>query len=277
MNVNKAMQIALKKVNDNVTFRTIDAKVLICYVLGISISEFALSRRYLNLTEEQEEEYFEYINQINNGKPLQYITHESFFMNTKLYVDENVLIPQPDTEILVEKAIDIINNKNKKNIKVLDLCTGSGAIAISLKQELKDRVEVFASDISEAALDVAKRNVSNILGEKDSIKFIKSNMFERINEKFDIIVSNPPYIESEEIENLPIDVQSEPHIALDGGKDGLKFYRIIKESISEHLLPEGYLLMEIGYNQKDKMLKLFPGSECIKDYSDNDRLIVYKK
>ncbi len=277
MNVNKAMQIALKKVNDNVTFRTIDAKVLICYVLGISISEFALSRRYLNLTEEQEEEYFEYINQINNGKPLQYITHESFFMNTKLYVDENVLIPQPDTEILVEKAIDIINNKNKKNIKVLDLCTGSGAIAISLKQELKDRVEVFASDISEAALDVAKRNVSNILGEKDSIKFIKSNMFESINEKFDIIVSNPPYIESEEIENLPIDVQSEPHIALDGGKDGLKFYRIIKESISEHLLPEGYLLMEIGYNQKDKMLKLFPGSECIKDYSDNDRLIVYKK
>ena len=276
MDVNKAMLIALKKANDNVTFRKIDAKVLMSYVLGISMSELVISRRYLTLTKKQEKEFFDYIDQINNGKPLQYITHERHFMDIKLYVDENVLIPQPDTEVAVEKAIDIIKNTNQKAIRVLDLCTGSGAIAISLKHKLKDRVEVYASDISEAALKVAKRNANKILDEKENIVFIQSDMFENINEKFDMIISNPPYIESNEIENLPLDVQSEPHIALDGGEDGLKFYKIIKKSISEHLLLEGYLLMEIGYNQKDKLFELFPGSECIKDYCDNDRLIVYK-
>lgn len=273
-------------------------------------------------------EFCEKIIELKNGKPLQYITNKQSFFGEDFYVDENVLIPQPDTEILVEKALEIINkhlynydeienktaniepkDKNCKNkkIKVLDLCTGSGAIAISLKQN-SFNTEVFASDISQEALNVARKNADIILNNRklkntilesefienitsentnpenenvennnlNKIKFIQSDMFKNIEGKFDIIVSNPPYIKTDEIKLLEADVRSEPKLALDGGKDGLKFYKIIRKNIKKYLNDNGYLIMEIGYDQKEDVTKLFENSYCIKDYAGNDRVIVYK-
>ena len=188
-------------------------------------------------------------------------------------MDENVLIPQPDTEILVEKAIDIL--KDIPNAKVLDLCTGSGAIAISIKKELPD-IEMYASDISKNALKVAKRNSENILG-KDKITFIESDLFENIDldNGFDLVVTNPPYIKTDVIMTLDKEVQSEPILALDGGKDGLDIYRRIKESIEKLNIKR--TLLEIGYDQGEDILKIFEEATIYKDYAGNDRVVDYRK
>ena len=213
-----------------------------------------------------------------NGEPIQYITNSQEFMNLKFYVDNRVLIPQPDTEILVENVISIVENTQKncqKEIEILDLCTGSGIIGICLKKNLQN-VKVYVSDISEDALDVAKKNsIQNNV----EISFIKSNLFDEINEKFDIIVSNPPYIESNAIEGLSNEVKNEPKIALDGGKDGLDFYRKIIKEAPNFLNKIGVLALEIGYNQKDaveKMLKTYKykNIQIKKDLSNIDRVII---
>ena len=213
-----------------------------------------------------------------NGEPIQYITNSQEFMNLKFYVDNRVLIPQPDTEILVENVISIVENTQKncqKEIEILDLCTGSGIIGICLKKNLQN-VKVYVSDISEDALDVAKKNsIQNNV----EISFIKSDLFDEINEKFDIIVSNPPYIESNAIEGLSNEVKNEPKIALDGGKDGLDFYRKIIKEAPNFLNKIGVLALEIGYNQKDaveKMLKTYKykNIQIKKDLSNIDRVII---
>lgn len=253
-----------------------DAKILMKYVLGVDDNNFIVK---LNdeISESNFNKYLNYLQEIKNGKPLQYITHSQHFMGYKFYVDENVLIPQPDTETVVQEALKVIAHSKKDKLKVLDLCTGSGAIAISIKKTFKNKVSVIASDISPKALNVAKKNTANILGSENEILFIESDMFENINEKFDVIVSNPPYIETETIKTLPKDVQNEPILALDGGKDGLDFYRIIRKNIDNYLLSNGFLIMEIGYNQKKSLLKIFDNAMCIKDYHDNDRAIIWNK
>ena len=204
-------------------------------------------------------------------------------MGLDFFVDENVLIPQPDTEILVEEVLRSISKiKDKKTIKVLDMCTGSGAIAIYVKkyaENIGKKIEVYAIDISEKALEIAKKNaVENNV----KINFILSDMFSKIKEKeFDIIVSNPPYIESETILNLSKEVQNEPHIALDGGKDGLKFYRMIAENGYTYLNKGGYILLEIGYNQREKVMKIFEQAKkydkgkCIQDLARNNRVLEF--
>lgn len=233
------------------------------------------------MSRDEENKLQESIQKIKDGFPLQYITHNQEFMGINFEINQNVLIPQPDTEILVENTIGLVlGNKSlenqedsKKTMQILDLCTGSGAIAVSLKKYLPD-VKIFASDISEKALEVAKKNAKN---NNVEIEFIKSDMFENIHEKFDIIVSNPPYIKSEEIEKLSKEVQNEPKVALDGGKDGLKFYKIISREIKNYLKENGTLLMEIGYDEANEVMKLFENSTCIKDYANNDRVIVWNK
>ena len=213
-----------------------------------------------------------------NGEPIQYITNMQEFMKLKFYVDNRVLIPQPDTEILVENVISIVENIQKdcqKEIKILDLCTGSGIIGVCLKKNLQN-VKVHASDISECALDVAKKN--SIQNNVD-ISFIKSDLFDNINEKFDVIVSNPPYIESSTLEGLSMEVKNEPKIALDGGKDGLDFYRKIIKEAPNFLNKSGYLSLEIGYNQKDAVEKLlktykYKDIQIKKDLSNIDRVII---
>lgn len=222
--------------------------------------------------------FFKKIEDLKNNVPIQYIVNNQEFFGLDFYVDENVLIPQPDTEILVEETINLIQkmeNIPNKKLKILDLCTGSGAIGISIAKNVEKSI-VYASDISENALEIAKKNAmtNNI-----DINFIKSNLFENINEKFNIIVSNPPYIETEVIKTLSEEVRKEPVIALDGGIDGLDFYRKIAAEAKKYLENNGYLALEIGYNQKDTVEEILKQNSykniySKKDFANNDRIVI---
>ena len=231
------------------------------------------------LTLRQEVDYFKAIKKMINGVPLQHITHMQEFMKMNFYVNEDVLIPRPDTEILVEEVINIAKRINAK--KILDLCTGSGAIAISLAKYIENS-EITAVDISKKALNVAKKNAKNNEVE-NQITFIESNLFEKVKkEKYDMIVSNPPYIKKEVMKTLDREVQKEPSIALDGGYDGLDFYRKIIDKSDEYLKFNGYLCLEIGYDQKIDVIELIENEEkyvdtyCKKDLYGNDRVIITK-
>ena len=236
-----------------------------------------------DVTEEFQKQFKADIELLNLGKPIQYITNSQEFMRMNFYVDENVLIPQPDTEVLVEEVINICRGKScacpkEQNIKILDLCAGSGAIGISLAKYIKNS-KITVSDISKNALDIANKNaIRNEVENKCS--FINSDMFENIKEKFDIIVSNPPYIKTDVINTLDKEVQNEPSIALDGGVDGLSFYRIIADEAWKYLNENGILAMEIGYDQKDEVFNLLKDTVKYgdiyskKDLSGKDRVIV---
>ena len=260
----------------NVTEPNLKARLIMQYILN-------KPRQYLIiyddqvLTLRQEVDYFKAIKRLINGEPIQHITHQQEFMKLNFFVNEDVLIPRPDTEILVEEVIKIAKKIKAKNI--LDMCTGSGAIAVSLAKYL-DNVEITAVDISTKTLNVAKKNAKNNEVE-NKITFIESNLFENIvNEKYDIIVSNPPYIKKDVIKTLNKEVQKEPKIALDGGYDGLDFYRKITHQSEEYLKFNGYLCFEIGYDQKKDVIKIinderkFTGTYSKKDLCDNDRIVV---
>lgn len=263
----------------NLNLDNIESRILLKYILKQDDSYIIINSEK-DLKENQEKKVINYADKIKNGYPLQYITNSQEFMGLTFYVDDNVLIPQPDTENLVIVAINKIENKNheeisktnKEKIKILDLCTGSGAIAVSIKSILKEKVEIIASDISQKAIEVARKNAKK---HNVQIKFICSDMFEKINEKFDLIVTNPPYIRSKEIKLLPEEVQKEPHIALDGGLNGLEYYRLIRKNIKKYLKENGTLIMEIGYDQKEDVQKMFKGSKCIKDMENRDRVIIW--
>lgn len=294
----------------NVEDADIKIKILIEYVFKIPKEKLILKYKD-EINDKELEEFKKLLKKLENGIPIQYIINNQDFMGLNFYVDENVLIPQPDTEILVEEVIKycnelrnnkiedeitnkeykkdineeaIINTNDKKvderTIKILDLCTGSGIIGISIYKYLKN-VEIYASDISKEALNIAEKNrkLNNA-----KVNFINSDMFENIDVKdFDIIVSNPPYIESKVIGNLSKEVQNEPKLALDGGEDGLKFYRCILKNAKNYLKTNGAIFLEIGYDQKEKVEEIFNNYEiykdikCIKDFGGNNRVIVIKK
>ncbi len=223
--------------------------------------------------------YFKAIKKLIKGIPIQHITHMQEFMKMNFYVDENVLIPRQDTEVLVEEVISIANKINAK--KILDLCTGSGAIAVSLAKYI-EKSKITAVDISKKALNIAKINAKNNEVE-NQITFIESDLFKNIPKgKYDIIVSNPPYIKKDIIRTLNKDVQKEPKIALDGGYDGLEFYRKIIYKAYEYLKFNGYLCLEIGYDQKKEVIELIENEEKYintyskKDLYGNDRVIITK-
>lgn len=229
------------------------------------------------ITERERTTYIKNIKMLILGEPLQYITGKQEFMKLNFLITKNVLIPRQDTEILVEEAIKLAKKIN--NPKILDLCTGSGAIGISIAKYVEN-TKVIATDISKPALEIAKKN-AELNGVKNNIEFIESNLFAKLKDKkFDIIVSNPPYIETNLIKNLPKDVQKEPKIALDGGKDGLDFYRKIADKAYEYLNRQGYICLEIGYNQKINVEKILQSKKRYiniyskKDLCENDRIIV---
>ena len=261
---------------ENVTEPNLKARLIMQYILN-KPRQYLIIYDNQVLTLRQEVNYFKAIKRLINGEPIQHITHQQEFMKLNFFVNEDVLIPRPDTEILVEEVIKIARKINAK--KILDMCTGSGAIAVSLAKYL-DNVEITAVDISEKSLDVAKTNAKNNEIE-NKITFIESNLFENIvNEKYDIIVSNPPYIRKDVIKTLTKEVQKEPKIALDGGYDGLDFYRKITHQSEEYLKFNGYLCFEIGYDQKKDVIKIindekkFTGTYSKKDLCDNDRIIL---
>ena len=273
------------------------AKRLLEFVLQQSREEM-IRNSLEEVSEEKQKEYEEKLQEIIQGKPLQYITHLQEFMGLDFYVDENVLIPQPDTEILVEQVIEKIQSIEDAKIQILDLCTGSGAIAVSIAKQLQGiaqskkrqfrekEYQIIATDISEKALEVAQKNATQ---NQVKIQFLQSDMFHKLEGmEFDMIVSNPPYIATKVIETLSQEVRREPRIALDGGEDGLEFYRKILENAKEYLKKEGYVLLEIGYDQGEKMRMLWQElkencqlelitKEPIRDLGDNDRVMIFQK
>lgn len=277
--------LILKEKNDYDS--NLKVKMLLAYILGVKKEYLTL-----NLDEEIDDEkckkFFEKIELLKNNYPIQYIINKQSFYGLDFFVNQNVLIPQPDTEILVEEVLDYIktlkNNENKNvffdnnsSLNILDMCTGSGAIAISLCKLIKN-VLVYASDISKDALKIANENSNK---NKANVLFFESDLFEKISElyKFDIIVSNPPYIESETIKTLSEEVKNEPILALDGGEDGLDFYRKITEDAKKYLDKDGYLAFEIGYNQRsavENILKKngFRNVYSRKDLGGNDRIVI---
>ncbi len=260
----------------NIDTPKIKARLLMQYILNKS-RQYIIVNDTKILTKEQEQKYIRAIEKLKTGIPLEHITHQKEFMKLNFFVDKNVLIPRPETENVVEEAIKL--GKAIKNPQILDLCTGSGAIAISLAKYLKTST-ITAIDISHKAIQIAKKNA--IINKVESqITFLESNLFENLPEqKYDIIISNPPYIKRKIIKTLDTQVQKEPIIALDGGYDGLDFYRKIISQSYEYLKFGGYIILEIGYDQKEDVIDLIKKEEkynkiyCKKDLYGNDRVIV---
>lgn len=223
------------------------------------------------VSEEQQREYEIAVQKRSEHIPLQYIIGEQEFMGLKFKVNPNVLIPRQDTETLVEEALKVL----KPGMQVLDLCTGSGCILISLMKNVPDLTGI-GSDVSKTALLVAKENAKQY---ELAAEWIRSDLFDNISGKYDMIVSNPPYIRTEEIAKLMPEVRDfEPIDALDGREDGLYFYRRIVAEAQEYLNPGGYLYFEIGYDQGEAVSAMmreagFTDVEVIQDLAHNDRVV----
>ena len=266
----------------------IDAEELFCFLTGTDkVGLFLKAEEEVDT--ETEEKYFELIDKRAQRVPLQHITGEQEFMGHKFKVSPDVLIPRPDTETLVTEAAKIIQEtpreklsfleklKGAKEWEVLDLCCGSGAVGISI-MKICSNVRMTASDISEKALKVAETNAKEL---HTKVRFLQGDMFEpHEGKKFDMIVSNPPYIKTLMISILQEEVKShEPIQALDGGSDGLDFYRIIVSRAADHLKKDGFLIMEIGHDQGEDLRKMlrddgrYTPAEVIRDLPGKDRVV----
>ena len=251
----------------------LDAWYLAMECFGINRTDYYMNPNR-EIDEEQYRRYQEMIEARAKRIPYQYLTNCQEFMGLQFYVDENVLIPRQDTEVLVELAMKVA-----KHADILDMCTGSGCIILSLGK-LCETKSLTAVDISTAALDVARRNAKNL---EVPVTFIESNVFENVEGTYDVIVSNPPYIPTKVIEELMPEVRAhEPMLALDGLEDGLYFYRIIASEASNYLNEKGYIFLEIGHNQGDdvKNLLLDAGFEdvtVVKDLAGLDRVVTGRK
>ena len=254
------------------------ARFLLMYMLD-EMREFN-ENLALELTEEDEQKYFQLINKhIKDDTPLSHLVGFEYFYDRKFKVTSDVLSPRMETEELVYKVIDYIRKNNLTNIKILDLCTGSGIIGITLKKELEEfDVKILASDISSRALTVAKENASSL---EVDISFAESDLFSNIQDKFDIIVSNPPYIAHDDKKTIKENVLNyDPHLALFAGEEGMYFYRNIIEKSRSYLNEKGIMFFEIGYDQKEKIITLGENNKfetvVYKDINGRDRIAVLK-
>ncbi|MCR5417279.1 MAG: peptide chain release factor N(5)-glutamine methyltransferase [Pseudobutyrivibrio sp.] len=249
----------------------LDAWYLLSFVTGITRAQFFMNQRE-PMDEEALNKYQRLMQQRANHIPLQHITGEQEFMGITFKVNENVLVPRQDTETLVEETLKII----PEGSRVLDVCTGSGCILTSLVV-LGQNVTGLGVDISADALEVARDNGERLVG--DRAQFIRSNLFEEVTGKYNVIVSNPPYIKTAEIEKLAPEVREhEPRLALDGTDDGLFFYRKIVAQAPEYLTEDGWLLVEIGHDQGAEVYAMFVEAgfkdvQVIKDLARNNRVV----
>lgn len=260
-----------------------DADDIFCYVTGFTHNEI-ITRDTELLSESDMADYRERILERASGMPLQYITRVQEFMGLPFRVNENVLIPRLDTEVLVDQVLGIIGGMELEHPDVLDMCTGSGAIGVSIAHMVSD-ASVKMTDISEQALATAMKN-SELNGVLERSSFALGNMFSalRSDEQFDIIVSNPPYIKSDIIETLAPEVKDhEPRLALDGGEDGLDAYKVIANNAAAHLKDGGVLALEIGYDQGEAVAFLlerthyYKPAAIIKDLAGKNRVVVAEK
>ncbi|MDO4813958.1 MAG: peptide chain release factor N(5)-glutamine methyltransferase [Gemella sp.] len=255
------------------------ARFLLQYMLEETSLEFN-SNMDLELEESLADRYKELIKKhIVEDTPLSHLVGFEYFYDRKFFVNENVLSPRMETEELVYKILNDTKNIQNKKLKILDLCTGSGIIAISLDKELECDKCIVASDISDLALEVAKRNADNL---KSSVKFIQSDLFENIEDKFDIIVSNPPYIAYSDMKTMEKNVLDyDPHLALFADEEGMYFYRKIIEQADKYLEIGGKIYFEIGHDQREKIIALSErhnySCQVIKDINGKDRIAILER
>lgn len=251
------------------------ARFLLMYMLDESPQLFSNSFSE-QMSKENENKYFSLIEKhIKEDVPLSHLVGFEYFYDRKYKVTKDVLSPRMETEEFIYKVIEYVKASSKNNFKILDLCTGSGIIAITLKKELSQfSIDVVASDISEEAIKVAKENAQS---HDATIKFIQSDIFNNIADKFDIIVSNPPYIDRKDEVTMQDNVlKYDPHLALFAEEEGMYFYRKIIEQANDYLNENGVIFFEIGYDQKDKIIKLADlngySAEVYKDINGRDRM-----
>ena len=257
-----------------------EVNILFCEALNLSTTKLLMQE---TISQKQKKTIERAIKKRLTGTPIQKIFKRAYFLNYVFFVNKNVLCPRPETELLVLEALKTA----KSGDEILDLCTGSGAIAVSLKKELSEKfgnenINVFASDISPKALSVAKKNAKKYCAK---VTFVCSNMFDKFEKKgkanklFDIIVSNPPYIKTADIDFLDVEVKDhDPKISLDGGEDGLEFYRIICSKAKQHLRPHGKVFVEVGAGEAQIVKSMFEkngfASYTKNDYNNIERIVV---
>lgn len=258
------------------------AKFLLMYMLDETTEQFS-NKLSEELSVEQENRYFYLINKnINEDTPLSHLVGFDYFYDRKFKVTKDVLSPRMETEELIYKVLEHIKKSKKDSFRILDLCTGSGIIAITLKKEIVEKyTEIVASDISEKALSIAIENANN---NNANITFIKSDLFDNISGKFDLIISNPPYISYKDKITIKDNVlKYDPHLALFAEEDGIYFYRKIIENAVHYLSKDGVIFFEIGYDQKEKIFELGKNNNFIttvyKDINNRDRIakLIYDK
>lgn len=251
------------------------ARFLLMYMLDESPQLFSncMSEK---MSKENEEKYFSLIEKhIKEDVPLSHLVGFEYFYDRKFKVTKDVLSPRMETEELIYKVIEYVKKTNKNNLKILDLCTGSGIIAITLKKELDEiLIDVVASDISEEAIEVSKENAQY---HNADVRFIQSDVFNNIDDKFDIIVSNPPYIDRKDEVTMQDNVlKYDPHLALFAEEEGMFFYRKIIEQAKDYLKENGVMFFEIGYDQRDKIINLSEKNDYLaqvyKDINNRDRM-----
>jgi len=273
--IKQASKVLKKK---NIKSSDLDSEILLAKALNKQ-KEYLIINFDKHVSEEHLKIYKNLINQRSTGKPIAYLTKKKDFWNSEFLVEEGILIPRPDTEILIEAALEIFKNKNYANI--LDIGVGSGCIILSI---LKEKPFFYGKgiDISSKSINLSRRNAKKLSIENRS-KFIKTDVDNFCYGKYDLIISNPPYIKSNEIKYLEKDVYNfEPKLALDGGLDGtIKTLKII-EKASTLLKGNGKLILEIAYNQRIKITTLlkkkgFYINKIIKDYAENDRCVISTK
>lgn len=251
----------------------LEAEILLCHILQKD-RLYAAVHKDEHLSEKKSNEFLAMCQRRAAGEPSAYITGTKEFMSLEFEVNGSVLIPRPETELAVELVCEKYKNQN---VNIIDICTGSGAIACSLAHFMPD-AHIWATDISDDALRIAQRNAQK-LGVSQRVNFVRADALKKMNfeERFDIAVSNPPYIESSVVDSLETTVKDyEPRLALDGGADGLIFYRKIVDNIKSILRPGGELIFEIGFNQGQSLTKimspLFDSVNIIKDLAGLDRI-----
>ena len=256
------------------------AKFLLMYMLDETTEQFS-NKLSEELSVEQENRYFDLINKnINEDTPLSHLVGFDYFYDRKFKVTKDVLSPRMETEELIYKVLEYIKKSKKDSFRILDLCTGSGIIAITLKKEIVEKyTEIVASDISEKALSIAIENANN---NNANITFIKSDLFDNISGKFDLIISNPPYISYKDKITIKDNVLNyDPHLALFAEEGGMYFYRKIVENAKHYLKEDGVIFFEIGYDQREKMLELANRNGFIakvyKDLNGRDRMAFLKR
>lgn len=280
LTINELLLTATKELLNLTPTPNLDAELILCYVLDLDRVGLIL-KKYDNVSQEQADIYKKLIKERIDGKPVQYIVGVQEFMGLEFEVSEDVLIPRPDTEILIETILKEV--EGRKNLKILDIGTGSGAIPVSLARFIKDAL-LWSIDISEKASKMAWRNTVNNKVD-NRVTLLLGDLFEPLNDienkiKFDLIVSNPPYIPSDDIAELQIEVAKfEPRLALDGGVDGLDFYKRIINDALNHLVEDGIIAFEIGYDQAESVKALltnkgFANVEIIKDLAGKDRVVI---